>query len=418
MRAYQELFGHRDARWPLLTSSIARLTPGMILFGILLLMRDVGYGYAAVGVVTAGHQVGIGIGSPIQGRLADRFGQIRILLPDAVLYLFGTLAIAWLVLAEAAPGVLLAVTLLTGAMYPPVTACARVLLSRMFPTGQVRETAFAVSTIAVELGFVVGPLAAAGVAVTIGPMWGVIIAGLASAVGAASYSATGAARAMPRREVGGRRVGALRSPGVRILVLSIGLIAVAIGVVEIVVPAVAETAGRSPAVGSVLLAAVAAGSLLGGLVYGGRTWPGTLVQRVRLLVSVMVLGLLLMAVSTANLVGFGIALFIGGVCLAPTMICTFQLLDDNAIRGTQVEAQSWLQTSVVFGIAAGTAASGAVVDLGGPGWSFAAGALAVAFGAAVVNLRWRTVVPDAAAAPAPGSVEQRTDPVSGSLHTS
>ncbi len=402
MRAYRELFGHRDARWPLLTSSIARLTPGMILFGILLLMRDVGYDYAAVGLVTAGHQIGIGLGSPIQGRLADRFGQVRVLVPDAGLYLLGTLAIAGLTLGEASPVVLLAVTVLTGAVYPPVTACARVLLSRLFPTGQVRETAFAVSTIAVELGFVVGPLAAAGVAVTAGPAWAVIIAGVASTLGAGSYSATGAARAMPRRELGTRRVGALRAVGVRVLVVSIGFIAVAIGVVEIVVPAVAETAGHSAAAGSVLLAAIAAGSLLGGLIYGGRAWPGTLVQRVRVLVAALVGGLALVAVATDDLVVFGAALFVGGVFLAPTMICTFQLLDDNAIRGTQVEAQSWLQTSVVLGIALGTAAAGLVVDRAGPRWAFLAGAAAVAVGAVVVNASSRAITPARSAEPRTG----------------
>lgn len=393
MRAYRELFAHRHARWPLVTSSIARLTPGMILFGILLLMRDVGYDYAAIGVVTAGHQIGIGLGSPIQGRLADRLGQVRVLLPDAVLYLLGTLAIAGLILGGASPVLLVGVTVLTGAVYPPVTACARVLLSRLFPTGQVRETAFAVSTIAVELGFVVGPLAAAGVAVTAGPVWGVIIAGLASTLGAGSYSATSAARALPRREAGAAPLGALRSVGVRVLVGAIGFIAVAIGVVELVVPAVAETAGGSTAVGSVLLAAIAAGSLFGGLIYGGRSWPGTLVQRVRLLVVALVGGLVLVSLATAHLVVFGAALFVGGVFLAPTMICTFQLLDDNAIAGTQVEAQSWLQTSVVFGVAAGTAGAGLVVEAAGPLWALLAGATAVGVGATVLNASVRAITP-------------------------
>ncbi|MFP4636216.1 MAG: MFS transporter, partial [Nitriliruptoraceae bacterium] len=187
--------------------------------------------------------------------------------------------------------------------------------------------------------------------------------------------------------------GALRSVGVRVLVGAIGFIAVAIGVVELVVPAVAETAGRSTAIGSVLLAAIAAGSLLGRLVYGGRTWPGTLVQRVRLLVVALVGGLLLVSVATAHLVVFGAALFVGGMFLAPTMICTFQLLDDNAIAGTQVEAQSWLQTSVVFGVAAGTAGAGWVVDSAGPLWALLAGAAAVGIGATVLNASVTAITP-------------------------
>jgi MFS family permease len=401
VNAYRELFGHRDARWPLLTSTVSRLTPGMIVFAILLLMRDVGYAYTAIGLVVAGHQIGVGLGSPLQGRLADRFGQVQVLVPDAALYLSGTVVLALLALGDRGVGWLLTAAVLTGAAYPPVTACSRVLLSRLFPTGQLRETAFAVSTISVELGFVVGPLAAAGVALALGPAWSVVLAGVAAAAGAASYSATAMARAMPRRDASSPRVGALRSPGVRFLAVAIGLLAVTLGVFEIVVPAVAELAGHSAAAGSLLLSAVAVGSLVGGLVYGGRAWPGTLVQRVRLLVPLFAVGLLLVPLATGNLVLFGIALLLGGVCLAPALIVTFQLLDDSALPGTQTEAQSWLQTAVVFGISLGAAASGTGVDLAGPSVVLLLGAGFAAISAGVVNLAHGALRPTEALVVAP-----------------
>ena len=70
LRAYRDLFAYQDARWPLVSSTLSRITPGMIALAIVLLVRDGGYGYAVAGVVTAAHQVGVGVASPVQGRLA------------------------------------------------------------------------------------------------------------------------------------------------------------------------------------------------------------------------------------------------------------------------------------------------------------------------------------------------------------
>ena len=387
VRAYLELFGHRDARWPLLSSMVARLTPGMMILALVLLLREHGYSYAAAGVVSAGHQLGVGLASPLQGRLVDRFGQARILVPDAVLYLGGTVALATAAAAGSTVPLLVLAALGTGAFYPPVTAASRVLLSRLFPTGQLRETAFALSSISVELGFVVGPLVAVAVAEAATAGWSVMLAGAAAAVGALGYSTTAAARAMPRRE--GRRPtgGALHAEGVRVIVLAVGLAAVAFGVLDITVPAVAEFSGDRTAAGR-LIATLATGSLISGVVYGGRMWPGTLPARLRFFAVGLAVGMLGLPLTVHDLRLFAVGLFVAGVFLAPTTICAFQLLDDLAIRGTQTEAQSWVQSSVVFGVALGTTSAGLAVDTAGPALAFVAGAVAVGIGAGVLHRRF------------------------------
>jgi len=377
---------HRDARWPLVTSMVSRLTPGMMILALVLLLREHGYSYAAAGIVSAGHQLGVGLASPLQGRLVDRYGQVRILPPDAILYLAGTLALAFAAGAEALVPLLVLIALVTGAFYPPVTASSRILLSRLFPTGRLRETAFALSSVSVELGFVVGPVVAVWVAEAASAEWSVVVAGLASAVGALSYAATGAARATPRR-VGNRPSGgALRSPGVRVIVLAVGLAAIAFGVLDITVPAVAELAGDRSDAGR-LIATLAGGSLLSGIIYGARSWPGTLVTRLRVVALGLAAGMLLLPLMVSALPLFTVGLFGAGVFLAPTMICAFQLLDDLAIRGTQTEAQAWLQSSVVFGVAGGASLAGLAVDHDGPGLAFLVGAVGVGIGAGILNLR-------------------------------
>ncbi len=386
MRAYRDLFGHRTARWPLLMSTLSRITPGMIALAIVLLVRHGGYAYTIAGLVTGAHQVGVGLASPLQGSLADRFGQPTVLIPDAVGYLLGTVGLAVLVTQGAPVTALVVVAVLAGMVYPPTTACSRTLLGRLFPTGRLRETAFAVSSIAVEIGFIVGPLVAVAVAGWFGPAWSVVAAGVAAVIGAVGYAVTGAARAVPRRDPVTGRGGALRSRGVRVMVLALGTVAVSFGVIDIVVPAVADFAGQPGAAGW-LIASIASGSLLGGLVYGSRVWPGTVASRLRLLAVVLAVGLAVVPMTLASLPLFAVGLFIGGLFLGPTTICAFQLIDDLALPGTQTEAQSWTQASVVAGIAVGALLSGIAVDTGGPGVALLAGAGSVGLGALVINLR-------------------------------
>lgn len=393
MHAYRDLLAHRDARWPLLTSMVARLTPGMMILALVLLLRDAGYSYAAAGLVSAGHQVGVGLASPVQGRLVDRVGQLPILLPDAVGYLAGTVALALAAGSGAVVPVLVVTALVTGALYPPVTASSRVLLSGLFPTGQLRETAFALSSISVELGFVLGPLLAVWVAEAWTAGASVVLAGAFAASGTVSYALTRTARAMPRR-VGRRPAGgALRSPGVRVIVVAIGAAAVAFGVLDITVPAVAELAGDRSDAGR-LVATLASGSLLSGIVYGGRPWPGTLPSRLRFLAVMLALGMLLLPLTVHDLTLFSVGLFVAGVFLAPTTIVAFQLLDDLAIRGTQTEAQAWLQTAVVFGVAGGASVAGWAVDRHGPVLAFGVGATMVAVAALIAWLRRGPLVAD------------------------
>jgi MFS family permease len=391
VRAYRDLLAHRDARWPLLTSMVARLTPGMMILALVLLLRESGYGYTAAGLVSAGHQLGVGVASPLQGRLVDRLGPVRILIPDAAGYLAGTAALAVAAAAGAAVPALMATAFVTGALYPPVTASSRVLLSRLFPTGQLRETAFALSSISVELGFVLGPLLAVWIAEARTAGTSVVLAGAFAALGSVGYALTPTARALPRRQ--GRRPagGALRAPGVRVIVVAIGAAAVAFGVLDITIPAVAELAGDRSDAGR-LVATLASGSLLSGIVYGGRMWPGTLASRLRALAALLAAGMLLLPLTVHDLQLFAVGLFVAGVFLAPTTIVAFQLLDDLAVRGTQTEAQSWLQSAVVFGVAAGASLAGWAVDVRGPAAAFAVGAGMVAVAAGIVHVRRRLLV--------------------------
>jgi MFS family permease len=392
VRSYLDLLRHPDARWPVITSTFSRLTPGMIALALVLATREVGFSYAVAGLVTGAHQVGVGLGSPFQGKLVDRFGQRVVLVPDAIGYALGLTLLSALIVARAPVAVLVGVAVVSGVVYPPTTACARVVLSRLFPSGPLRETAFAVSSIAVELGFIVGPLAATAVAVRAGGRYAVLLAAVLALLGALGFAATRASRTTARRDVAATgRGGALRQPGVRVMVVALGLVAVVFGAIDVVLPAVAEFAGRPEAAGT-LIAAIAGGSLVGGVVYGGRVWPGVLHQRLRVVMFALGGSLALVPLALPELGVFAAALFVGGLFLGPTTIVAFQLIDDLSLPGTQTEAQSWTQSSVVVGVAGGAALAGQLVELGSPATALFVGAGSVGLGTLVVSLNVRRLV--------------------------
>src|ERR1700761_4007454 len=96
------------------TGVFARLPQGMSGLATLLLVREATHSYAIAGVAVGIQAVAIALVGPLQGRLVDRHGRGRVLVPWATAQaaLFVALVVSararapgvWLVLASAAPG--------------------------------------------------------------------------------------------------------------------------------------------------------------------------------------------------------------------------------------------------------------------------------------------------------------------------
>ena len=67
----------------LAAATLARMPIGIDSLAIVLLVRSETGSFARAGVVTAAFGLGIGVTSPVQGRLIDRYGHARVLLPLA-----------------------------------------------------------------------------------------------------------------------------------------------------------------------------------------------------------------------------------------------------------------------------------------------------------------------------------------------
>jgi hypothetical protein len=73
----------------MLAAVVARLPIGIDSLAIVLFLRERTGSYAAAGIVSAAFAVGGGAGAPVEGRLIDRFGHRRVLVPLAVLHAGG-----------------------------------------------------------------------------------------------------------------------------------------------------------------------------------------------------------------------------------------------------------------------------------------------------------------------------------------
>jgi predicted MFS family arabinose efflux permease len=400
MRPYLEVLSFRAARRPLVGAAIGRLTPGMILLSIILAARAAGYSYTIVGLLVAGHQLGVAVGSPLQGRAADRLGHARILIPDGVAYLAGTVLLVVGMQRGWSVALLVITVFATGVANPPTTACSRAAMGVILQTGAQRQAGFAISSSSVELGFIVGPLATVALSQGIGPSAAVIAAGAAALTGALVYSSSDAARrppaaavppssaapliAVPRRARD--RLGALHTPGLGIIAVAFLFIAASFGTFDLYIASVTEEMGMPGAAGT-MIAVFASGSLVGGLYYGARIWPGTLSSRLRLFVVLLGVTMLLLPFVPGRLLLIGLTLMLAGAFTGPMNISGFHLIDELAPDGQRTEAQAWTQASIYLGSAIGGAVAGVVIDLAGTRTAMVVGALSLMLAAALLATR-------------------------------
>ena len=388
MRPVLEVLALREVRRPLLGAAIGRLTPGMVLLALILSARAAGLPYTSVGLLVAAHQLGVAAGSPFQGRLADRLGHARVLIPDAVAYLVGTALLAVGLGAGWSPPVLVVVAAATGLANPPTTACSRALLVRLVLPGRARMAAFAVSGASAELGFILGPLAVVALAAAVGPRAALITAGVTAALGALVYASAPSSREpAPAATDGSARLGlltVLRAPGLVPLAAAFLLTSVGFGAFDLYVAAFGEARG-TPGLAGPLIALTATLSLAAGFAYAARIWSGPPLARQARLTAALAGALLLMPAAGERLLLLALALVVVGLTVGPFNVAGFQLAGELAPEHARTEAQAWTQAAIYLGSSLGGALAGAIIDRAGASPALVVGAVSVLLGAVVLT---------------------------------
>ncbi|MEV0662429.1 MFS transporter [Actinomadura luteofluorescens] len=369
---------------------LGRLPNGMGMLAVVLHVRADDGGYPLAGTLAAILGLSTAAGQPVLGRAMDRYGQPRVLLPAACASAAG---FALLAAVGATPlPVAVAAVFAAGFATPPLEAGLRALWPDVLDGPEQVDAAYALDAAAQELLFTVGPLLVVAAAV-VNTETALLITGALGIAGTLVVALSGPSRRWRGRPRASDWAGPLRSPGLRVLLLSLACAGIALGVYSVAVVAYAEDLGRDLASG-LLLACMAGGALTGGIVYGARRWAGEPHRRLPWLLAALALGYLPLALAP-GLPAMSVLAFVSGVFLAPVLACSFTLVDRLAPDGTVTEAFAWIVAAIGAGGSVGSFVSGVGQDAAGVPGAFAGAGIGGVLALALCLLGARTLRPAA-----------------------
>jgi MFS family permease len=374
----------------MLSALVGRMPLGMSSLAILLLVRGTHHSYTIAGVAVGAYAFASAASAPMQGRLIDRFGRMRVMIPMAVAQAIVLVAFVLASSADASGATLVPLAGLAGGLMPPVSPTARALWRDVFTDPQVRDTAYALDSVVQEVAWVTGPLIVALVVGFTSPEVAVLLVATMCVIGTTLFVRSPLARGSGTRSAHEPRTSVLANHELRAMLAPIALTGVGIGAIEVGLPALALHAGSRPASG-LLLALWSLGSMVGGLWYGARVWSSSLTHRYKLFLFGAIICTAPLIIARSIPEGIAASL-LAGLMIAPMFSCQYALVARAAPSGAETEAFTWVTASLVAGLATGSAIAGAAIGLAGVSAPFVFSCLATSV-AAMMALRTRELVP-------------------------
>lgn len=356
---YSEIFKAPGAKAFSAAGFVARVPMSMVTLGIVTMLSEARGEYWLAGAVAAAFALSSAVVAPQIARLIDRYGQVRILLPSAAI---AVIALSGLMLAtryDAPNWVLFAFAILAG-VTPIMGAMVRARWTEIYRDTPHLHTAFAFESIMDEVIFMTGPIIAIGLSVGFfpeaGPLVATVLLGLGSLLFAAQRSTEPPVHAHDRRD--GKSV--IWLGPVQILVLTLIAIGAIFGTAEVTAVAFAEAQGNKASAGFAL-SAYAAGSLVAGLVFGALKLKMPLARQLLIAIALAALTTLPLLVVD-NVTVLSVVLFLAGVAVSPTIILSMALVEKVVPSSKLTEGMTWAVTGISIGMAAGSSASGWIID--------------------------------------------------------
>src|SRR5690606_9284974 len=322
---YRGLFAGPGVKGFVLAGFFGRMPMSMLGIGIVLLVQGLTGSFAMAGAVSAVCSLAFAVAAPLSGRLSDRFGQGRVIVPFAVVNALALVAL----MASAGLGLpawtLYATALLAGATSLSLGSMVRARWSHLHGGSAKLHTAFAFESVADEVIFVTGPALVTVLATAVNRYAGLTAALVAMLAGSLALALQRGTEPPVRSAGAGGDGSPILIPGVALLscvYLSLGAV---FGSVDLITVAFADEHGIRGASGF-LLAAFAGGSMVSGLWFGSRHWRISLRGRFVRALGVFLVGLLpLVFIGTVPVMA--VALFVAGLAISPTLITGFSLTE-------------------------------------------------------------------------------------------
>jgi MFS family permease len=360
---------------------VGRMSMSMFGLGTVLLIASVTGKYGLAGTVAGAGSVGYAICAPLAARLADRFGQRRVLRPLAVFYAVATMALIICAEFRAPFWTLLATGLLAGASMPSLGSMVRARWSALLGDSPLLHAAFSLESVIDEMIFVIGPALVTLLATEVNAAAGVVVAMTACVTGTllfASLRRTEPPAGPARKPQPAAKAARIPAPGLITLVPVYLFLGAMFGTIDLSTVDFAQEHGHKPLAGF-LIGAYALGSAVGGVCYGSRTWHAPLHRRFALTLCIVVAGTATFW-AIPGLAVMAAVIFCCGLAISPTFIAGFSLIEQQAPAQRRTEGMAWLTSAISVGVAVGSAVAGHVIDVGGARWGyvFAAGCGAAA----------------------------------------
>jgi len=373
-----------------LTAAVGRVGIAMTSLGIVWLVHARTGSYTTAGLVTGGFAVAEAVAGPQLARLADRFGQTRVLPPALLAHAAAVATLLALVAARAPDWLMMAAGLLGGATIPQLGALSAARWAALLRDGRAAAlpTAFALESLANELAYLAGPALVSILGASGYPAAGSMLAATLVVTGGLCFAAQRGTAPAASGTAGWHRTGrSLLQPGFAVLAgvnLAIGAF---FGATQISVTAFAVEHGAA-GMAAALFTASSCASLLAGWLYGlrpRRTAPGAQLTAAAAGLAVSCLPLLV----AGSLVELGLGIVLTGLAI-PVILVLCSVLAEMAVDpAVLTQAFAWLNSASAAGSAGAAAAAGWAVDTFGARAGFAVASMATGVMAvlAVAGLR-------------------------------
>ncbi|MFQ6173391.1 MFS transporter [Oryzobacter sp. R7] len=374
---YRRALTNRPLRTALVLGALVR---GPVFAGGVLLtvhvVTSLGRSYAEAGLVSAAATVAVAVSGPWRGRLLDRLGLRRVVLPS-----IAVAAVCWSIAPFVGYVPLLVLAVVAGLFVIPSFSIIRQAVIAAVPEGD-RRSAISLDAAAIELSFMAMPALAVWAATVWDTSWVLLVTQLSGVLGGVALYVVNP----PMRQAGETRPGGGPVPWrswFRLPFLAVCLAAAASTLVlsgtDIGVVAVMREAGTPAQIG-VVLALWGLGSLVGGLVYGALHRP---ISAFWLLAGLAVVTAP-MALAHTTLTLSAVA-FVAGLLCAPTITATIDQATRVVPAAVRGEAMGWHGSFMTAGSAVGAPVAGIAIDEAGAGAGFVAVAV-VGLGVALLGV--------------------------------
>ena len=374
---YRTLLRAHGAAAFFLTAAVGRVGIAMTSLGIVWLVHARTGSYATAGLVTGGFAVAEAVAGPQLARLADRFGQTRVLPPALLAHAAAVATLLALVAAGTPDWLMTAGGVLAGATIPQLGALSAARWAALLRDGRAAAlpAAFALESLANELAYLAGPVLVSILGASGYPAAGTVLAAVLVVGGGVCFAAQ--RRTAPETSAAARRHRTgrvLLRPGFAVL----GGVNLAIGgffgAMQISVTAFALERGAA-GIAAALFTVSSCASLLAGWLYGLRQWRTVLRVQLAAAAGGLAIGCLplLLARSPFEL-GFGVALT--GLAIPLILILCSLLAEASVHHAVLTQAFAWLNSASAAGSAGAAAVAGWAVDTFGTHGGLAVAAIA------------------------------------------